>query len=581
MTDSVEARKITTQGRSFRAQRSAGLVGPTHPLLLIRQGLESTLLGLVILATVIVFSLAGPAHSFPLLGHQELPEGCAAKPALISLDGETVFEMLTTAGGEDVTSAAERSNGKLLELARNREIAPSAIVVEHLGSESLLLLRRDGEPERRLGVFNERISRCYGMEHALLAEQTRDSIRSALTKYRQRHSPRSWLRGSALAALVLVIYIIWLRIQFRTNRHARELISHRERFLLTELKRFGLTGLVDPDSLKAILQGLRSILNWAVLLLISYLLIPLLLGFFPPTQSIAKGLRQQVLDIVNAMLNGMVAAIPNILSITVIIGIGVLVGKGSCAVFEAIRLGRLKIPGFYREWARPTSRLVVILIIIATLVISFPYIPGSDSRVFQGAGLFVGVFAALGSSAVAANIISGLMLIYNRAFREGDFVELNGVLGTVQERTLLVTRVQTAHNQLVSIPNATVISNSVANYSFSRREIRQPVALACTITIGYDVPWRQVEALMLEAARHVEGITDELEPFVLQTSLNDFHISYELTAFLRDANTYRVSLSQLHAALQDSFAEAGVEILSPGYHAMRNGNQSTVPKSPS
>jgi small-conductance mechanosensitive channel len=177
-------------------------------------------------------------------------------------------------------------------------------------------------------------------------------------------------------------------------------------------------------------------------------------------------------------------------------------------------------------------------------------------------------------------MISGLMLIYTRAFREGDRIDINGVVGVVQDRTLLVTRVQTPRNELVSIPNATVITSAVTNFSFSRREIRQPVALATTITIGYDVPWRRVHELMLAAARDVEGITDEIEPFVLQTSLNDFHISYELNAYVRDAATYRQTLSELLAALQDRFAAANVEILSPGYHAIRSGDASTVPPPP-
>ncbi|MFQ6537895.1 MULTISPECIES: mechanosensitive ion channel family protein [Aphanothece] len=211
------------------------------------------------------------------------------------------------------------------------------------------------------------------------------------------------------------------------------------------------------------------------------------------------------------------------------------------------------------------------------VVFAFPYIPGSDSKVFQGAGLLFGVLAALGSSAVATNIISGLMLIYTRAFLEGDRVEINGVVGLVQERALLVTRIRTPRNELVSIPNAAVIAASVVNYSFSRREIRKPVALSTTITIGYDVPWRQVHALLLAAAESVEGISDEVDPFVLQTSLNDFHISYELTAGVRDAKKYRETLSDLLAAIQDQFAAAKVEILSPGYHAIRNGNPSTLP----
>jgi small-conductance mechanosensitive channel len=277
-------------------------------------------------------------------------------------------------------------------------------------------------------------------------------------------------------------------------------------------------------------------------------------------------------------LGGVVQAIPNLLSIAVILAITILVIRISNAWFQAVDRGRVRIPGFYQEWALPTARLVAILLSLAGLAAAFPYIPGSGSKVFQGAGLFIGALAALGSSAVASNIISGLMLIYTRAFRKGDRVEINGVVGVVQDRALLVTRVQTPRNELVSIPNATVIGASVVNFSFSRREIRQPVALATTITIGYDVPWRQVHALMLGAARSVEGITDEIAPFVLQTSLNDFHISYELTAFVRDPATYRQTLSALLAALQDQFAAADVEILSPGYHAIRNGNRSTVPK---
>ncbi|EDY38227.1 mechanosensitive ion channel family protein [Cyanobium sp. PCC 7001] len=533
---------------------------------------------------MLLIGLAPPAQSFLRLDQLDsadqktLPEGCAAEPAAISLDGQTVLEVRGTAGAESITSAAKRGSQTLQELARNLAIAPDDIAVKHLDGESFILLQQKGQPVRRLGMLNQRIAGCYGMEPQRLAELTRDQIRAAMVRYRQAHSLDSWLRGSALAALVLAVYVVWLRLQFRLNARIRQLIASRDRFLLQQLARLGLSALLEPAQVRRLLQGLRSAVHWGLLLLISYLLLPLLLGFFPPTQGIASGLRLQLRQLTLGLLDGVVAAIPNLLSIVVIIGLGVLVARASNSVFEALRLGRLRIPGFYREWARPTARLVAMLIAVATLVIAFPYIPGSSSRAFQGAGLFVGVFAALGSSAVAANIISGLLLIYTRAFREGDFVELNGVLGTVQDRTLLVTRVQTPHNQLVSIPNATVISNAVANYSFSRREIRQPVALACTITIGYDVPWRQVEELMLAAARSVEGVTDEMEPFVLQTALNDFHISYELTAFLRDANTYRLSLSQLHGALQDKFAEAGVEILSPGYHAVRNGNPSTVPK---
>ena len=193
----------------------------------------------------------------------------------------------------------------------------------------------------------------------------------------------------------------------------------------------------------------------------------------------------------------------------------------------------------------------------------------------------MGVLAALGSSAVAANLIGGLMLTYTRAYQEGDRVSINGTVGIVHDSALLVTRLRTPRNEVVSIPNATVLGASIINYSLARREIAQPVVIATTVTIGYDVPWRQVHRLMLDAASATAGISQEMPPFVLQTSLNDFHISYELSAYVEDVDTYRSTLSDLLGAIQDQFAGAGVEILSPGYHAMRNGNGSTVPPWPS
>jgi small-conductance mechanosensitive channel len=278
-----------------------------------------------------------------------------------------------------------------------------------------------------------------------------------------------------------------------------------------------------------------------------------------------------LLERVALIASGLVGAIPDLLAVVLILILAVVLIRLSNAWFRQVRLGRLRIPGFYAEWALPTSRIVAFVVALIALSTAFPLIPGSDNKVFQGAGLAIGALAAIGSGVVTSNLLSGLMLFYTRAFRTGDRVEINGVVGVVQERSLVTTRLQTARNELVSIPNTTVLGSSVVNYSFARREVRQPVALSATISIGYNVPWRQVHALMLEAARGVSGISNEIAPFVLQTSLNDFHISYEVTAYLRDARTYRQTLSDLLAALQDRFAEAGVEIMSPGQLQVRRG----------
>ncbi|MFN9628865.1 MAG: mechanosensitive ion channel family protein [Cyanobacteriota bacterium] len=505
-------------------------------------------------------------------------EGCATAPGFITLEGRRVLEVRRAPGAQKLEGYVGRGSERLRQLAEDRTFEASAIVVREEAPYSLVGIQKaDGRFSPELAA-DDRAGACFGLTRQALALRYRDNMRRAIITYRKSHTFSAWLQGTTLAALVLAFYILWLRLQGRLNQHLQRRISDRSWFILNKLGRLGLSGFVEADQVRQILQIVRQVMHWSLVLAISYLLIPLLLGFFPPTQGIAEGLRKQLRDLVVNFLLGVVQAIPNLLSILVILVITVLVIRASQAWFKAVHHGRIRIPGFYQEWALPTARLVAILFTLAGLAAAFPYIPGSDSKVFQGAGLFLGALAALGSSAVASNIISGLMLIYTRAFREGDRVEINGVVGVVQDRALLVTRLQTPRNELVSIPNSSVIGASVVNYSFSRREIQQPVALATTITIGYDVTWRQVHELMLSAARSVAGITDEIEPFVLQTSLNDYHISYELNAYVRDPATYRQTLSGVLAALQDQFAAADVEILSPGYHAIRNGNRSTVPK---
>jgi small-conductance mechanosensitive channel len=535
-----------------------------------RHQLLALLLGLGILAAIGAPFVANESAS------AQAKFGCSAKPEWIMIGGRRVAEVRGGPGVQSAGTVAERATDKLAKLANDYSFNPQAFVLREDPPYTIIGVEHQGVFSQGMAI-DDRTAACFGKSRQALAADYRDSFQRGILRYRDENSLASWLRGTALALLVLGIYILWLRFQLGLNRTIKGWLISR-----TNERRLGLrlggSKVLDSTQVAAVLQVARQVLQWALLLLVSYLLIPLLLGFFPPTQAIAAGLRGQVLGLVGRLIGGLIGAIPNLLSIAVILMITLLTIRASHAWFKALDRGSLRFPGFYAEWALPTSRLVSIFITLIGLAVAFPYLPGSDSKAFQGAGLLLGLLAALGSSAVATNIISGLMLIYTRAYKEGDRVEINGIVGVVQDRDLLVTRLQTPRNELVSIPNATVIGASVVNYSFSRREIQQPVALATTITIGYEVPWRQVHGLMLKAASSIEGASNELRPYVLQTSLNDFHISYELTVFIRDADSYRQCLSALLAALQDQFAAADVEILSPGYHAIRNGNRSTVPK---
>jgi len=502
----------------------------------------------------------------------------APQPAFIELDGRRVLEIRAGVGAQTPAQMARRGSQRLAELAGNYSIEPGQIFVQEDPPYTTIGLMQGGVFEPRISVDDRNAAR-FQLSRQQLAQRYLEQIRAAIVRYRQTHRRSDWLRGTALALLALGFYILWLRGQLALNRRLKRWINDPVNGRIRGLQ-VGGNQWLTADQERSLLDPLRRIVHGAVLLLVSYLSIPLFLGLFPPTQGLSETLRGQITGLVVGGAQAFSRAIPDLISVVVILGLAVLLLRASNAWFRAVELGNLRLHWFYPEWARPTARLVGIAILLLGVVLAYPYIPGANSKAFQGAGLFVGVLAALGSSAVAANLIGGLMLTYTRAYQEGDRVSINGTVGIVHDSALLVTRLRTPRNELVSIPNATVLVSSIINYSLARREIAQPVVIATTVTIGYDVPWRQVHRLMLDAAGATAGISQELPPFVLQTSLNDFHISYELSAYVVDVDTYRSTLSDLLGAIQDQFAGAGVEILSPGYHAMRNGNGSTVPPWP-
>lgn len=499
-------------------------------------------------------------------------------PAFIELDGRRVLEIRAAVGAQTPAQMARRGSQRLAELAANYSIEPGQIVVQEDPPYTTIGLMRGGKFEPGLSVDDRNAAR-FQLSRQQLAQRYLGQIRAAIVRYRQTHRRSDWLRGTALALLALGFYILWLRGQMALNRRLGRWLNNPANTRIRGLQ-VGGNEWLTADQERSLLNPLRRIVHGAVLLLVSYLSIPLFLGLFPPTQGLSETLQGQITGLVVGGAQAFSRAIPDLISVVVILALSVLLMRASNAWFRAVELGNLRLRWFYPEWARPTARLVGIGILLLGVVLAYPYIPGANSKAFQGAGLFVGVLAALGSSAVAANLIGGLMLTYTRAYQEGDRVSINGTVGIVHDSALLVTRLRTPRNEVVSIPNATVLGASIVNYSLARREIAEPVAIATTVTIGYDVPWRQVHRLMLQAAQATAGISEEAPPFVLQTSLNDFHISYELNAYVRDVDTYRRTLSDLLGAIQDQFAEAGVEILSPGYHAMRNGNGSTVPPWP-
>ena len=282
-----------------------------------------------------------------------------------------------------------------------------------------------------------------------------------------------------------------------------------------------------------------------------------------------------VVGVLNYLWLGLVGYLPNLFTILVILVVMRYLVHLIGLVFEGIRTRRIHIHNFYPEWAETSFSLIKLMIFMLTAVIIFPYLPGSSSPAFQGISIFIGVLVSLGSTTAVANVVAGVVITYTRAFQVGDQVEVAEVRGRIVERSTFVTRIQTLKNVIVSIPNSMVLSNNVINYSKNMGQ--SGLLVHTTITIGYDVPWQTVNDLLIAAAGKTEHVGSHPEPFVLQTSLDDNYVSYELNGWTRKPEELPRIYSNLHANILDEFHGHNVEITSPAFRAMRDGNALTVP----
>jgi small-conductance mechanosensitive channel len=326
------------------------------------------------------------------------------------------------------------------------------------------------------------------------------------------------------------------------------------------------------DMLKWLVRKSR-LLIWLVGL---YIFIPLILSFFPQTRGVVTRYLDYLIAPLYRLFWGLISFIPNLVFIVVVILAVRYVLKLLRLIFTEVQKGKIAFSGFHQDWAQPTFKLLRVLIIVLAVVLVSPYLPGFGSPAFQGISIFFGILLSLGSTAAIANIVAGVALTYMRPFNMGDRVKIADTMGDVVEKTLLITRVRTIKNVEVTIPNSMVLGSHMINLSALAKQAG--LILYTAVTIGYDVPWRKVHELLIAAARATRDILADPAPFVLQISLNDFSITYELNAYTANVKDLLHIQSELHQNIQDRFNEAGVEIMSPTFSAIRDGNQPTIPE---
>jgi len=336
---------------------------------------------------------------------------------------------------------------------------------------------------------------------------------------------------------------------------------------------------VELLSATQITEGLLSLVRVLRLIAIGvliYFYATSLLGFFPWTRKLSVELLGYVVTPIKTIGSAFAAALPDMIAIAVIVFVTRYIVKLIRMIFISIERGALSFSGFHREWAIPTYKIVRFLVLVFAAVAIFPYIPGSQSEAFKGISVFLGILVSLGAAGSISNIVAGVVLTYMRPFDLGDRVKIADTVGDVTEKTLLVTRIRTVKNVDITIPNSLILGAHIVNYS-SVSMSPEPLILNTAVTIGYDAPWRTVHDLLKQAAVATANILSDPEPFVLQTSLNDFYVTYELNAYTGAPNKMAVTYSELHQNIQDKFNEAGVEIMSPHYAQIRDGNKTAIP----
>lgn len=407
-------------------------------------------------------------------------------------------------------------------------------------------------------------ARVEGISLNLLADRHKARIARAISDFREDRSHDVLLRNGlfALLATGIMVVALWgiLRLYTAMHRWAERRLQRSIKDLADKSY-----NLFHAGQMWRVLAATLRLVRLVLIVALVYFFLNAVLGLFPWTRPLAMILFDLIWNPLESIGAGFVAALPNLFFLVILFFVVRFLLKSIRTFFAGIEQGRIRFEKFDADWAMPTYKIIRVVVIMFSIVIAYPYIPGSSSLAFKGVSVFVGVLLSLGSSSFIANTIAGLTMTYRGAFKEGDVVRIGDVIGRVEDIKLMVTRVRSAKNETVILPNSNILNTDVVNYSTLART--EGLVLHTTVGIGYDTPWRQVEALLLMAAGRTEGLLDNPPPFVLQKSLGNYAAEYELNAFCKEERRMLAMRSQLHANIQDVFNEHGVQIMSPAYEA--------------
>ena len=512
---------------------------------------------LTLFLTLLTVALFGAS---PALAQETGPEATASDAPIVTapvvIDGVTLFHVR----GVTAFPAQRRARvitEHVLELARNRAFDPGQI--EIVETPTFVRIGPEQHPVMRV---TEADAELEGTDRRVLADVYRARMREAIGAYRAARTTSvlfSSLRRAAVATVVTLVLLFLVRWLLRlVHRYLERRFASRVKTVA-----FKSFEILRAERIWSLLRTIIRVAGIVTTVAVIVLYLRYTLALFPWTYGFASNLDDWIFAPVLVLWSGFVEKIPDLIFLLVLTIVVRYILRLVYLFFFAVGHGQVEFKEFDPAWADPTYKLVRIVIIAFALIVAYPYIPGSSSEAFKGVSLFIGIMFSLGSTSTISNILAGYVMIYRRVFREGDVVRIAGNTGVVARVRLQVTHLRTAKNEDIIIPNSKILADEVVNFSSLCKA--EGLILHTTVGIGYETPWRQVEAMLLEAADRTPGLKKEPRPFVLQTQLGDFAVTYQINVYCDEPRMMPRLYSALHANIIDIFNEYGVQIMTPAY----------------
>ena len=487
----------------------------------------------------------------------------------VVVDGDTLFVLYTHKGGVSAEMRAQTAHDIIRMLGHSLKVYPDSIylvesehAVDVMGGEYVILTLSDTD-----GMWNN-----TSVER--LAEDYRTIIEAKVADMHKRYGLQQKLLGVLYMVLLIVIQFIFFKLTVWLFAHLRRRIAGAwlERLKPLKVKDYEYLNRHQQGRILIFLTRVGQLLTILFQLAIS---IPLLFSVFPETKTVTWRLIGYVWNPAWHMVVCIFHYIPDLIQIIIVVYCFRYIVKFLRYMAGEIENGKLKINGFYPEWAMPTFYIIRVFAFAFMLVMIWPLLPYSNSGVFKGISVFLGVIVSFSSSSVIGNMVSGIVMTYMRPFRIGDFIRFEDNEGEVIEKTVLVTRIRTLKNDIITIPNSSILQAKTFNYTLSAENYG--IIVHTQFTMGYDINWRTCERLLIDAALATEHIEHHPRPFVLAHALDDSYLTYEINAYTHYSQDLLTVYSELHKNVVDKFNEAGIEVMAPHIYARRDGIRRQAP----